>query len=138
MAPNVNGQPVRTLANSDSRDLADLRREPARMRIDANSDGILASSGVTRARVREAIRLAGSSQKEFAINAKQSESVISEALGGSRAVNADWIEAQGPAFRLHYHGLQKEQWNIDRKAEEDELRAVAARFFSLLFERRTA
>lgn len=133
MRNSVNASPVRTEANDVRRDLSGIRAKDGMVRSGANTDGVSASSGGCRARTREAIARAGMSHKEFAINCKQPQSVISEALSGSRAINMDWFEAQPESFRLHYHELQREAWNIDGRAEEDEIRAMAERFFGMLF-----
>jgi len=44
------------------------------------------------------MRRNGLSQKAFAINCGQVESVISEALSGSRQFHAEWIDAQADDF----------------------------------------
>jgi hypothetical protein len=58
--------------------------------------------------VREVMRSVGLSQKAFAINAGQPESVISEALNGQRNIATDWIDAQDDTFVVAYaEGLIK-------------------------------
>lgn len=47
-----------------------------------------------RSLVREAMRIAGLSQKAFAIDADQPESVISDALAGRRAFDGEWARRQ--------------------------------------------
>jgi len=139
MATTVRASDVRPEANPVHRNLSDVRPVAAKMRPDAKEDALSARSGVTRARVREAMSLAGISQKEFAINAKQPQSVVSEALGGIRAIQLDWLELQDQPFKTHYNALERDGWGIDAQTEQIELEAMAARFFAVLLRaRRTA
>ncbi len=95
MAISLPNGTARTHANALRTRLDEVKTATASMRIDANSSPV---SARFRAWVREAMRTAGLSQKAFAINCKQSESVISEALSGSRQFHAEWIDAQPDAF----------------------------------------
>lgn len=88
MPTTVAERPPRTHANAH-------RITTAALRIDAKNLGSPQDSKTFRALVREAMRLTDLSQKAFALNAGQSESVISEALSGSRHLAAEWVWAPG-------------------------------------------
>lgn len=91
---------VRTLAKPHRADLTDLRAGKANLRIDANSlENAEQKRGFLQL-VRDAMREADLSQKAFAVDAQQSESVISEALSGGRHLSADWLYAQNDGFLL--------------------------------------
>jgi len=104
-AASVNRPAVRTPANPLRRatdgvrpELDTLRAGKANLRIEANSSENIEHKRDFLLLVRDAMREADLSQKAFAINAKQSESVISEALGGTRNLSADWLYAQPDRF----------------------------------------
>ena len=87
--------PVRTHANRRRDDLGDIRTQPHGLRIDAKNVGSPRDSRSFRSMVREAMRLTDLSQKAFALNAGQPESVISEALNGTRHLASEWVWAPG-------------------------------------------
>lgn len=91
---------MRSQSNSRRSDLDGIRAGNANLRIDAKTAAKIEQSRQFRLLVREAMRDAGLSQKAFAIEAGQSESVISEALAGTRNLAADWVWAQDDAFWL--------------------------------------
>ena len=95
MGSSVATNDVRTLANGVRRGLNAVRGKDAIARSAANSPP---NSARFRGWVRDAMRRAGLSQKAFAINCQQPESVISEALSGSRQFHAEWIDAQSDEF----------------------------------------
>lgn len=113
MPSSVLDQSVRTLANAVS-------SHPARARIAANSDQPGPDRRPLRALTREAMRLCGLSNKAFAINAGQSESVISEALSGARHLATEWVWAQPDEFVSTLIDLMKTERAIDERADEIE------------------
>jgi hypothetical protein len=66
------------------------------------------------------MRLCGLSNKAFAINAGQSESVISEALSGARHLATEWVWAQPDEFVSTLIDLMKTERAIDERADEIE------------------
>jgi hypothetical protein len=101
MSRTVGNAAVRTHENG-------LRARTTRLRTLANSDENRPETRNSGALVREVMRSVGLSQKAFAINAGQPESVISEALNGQRNIATDWIDAQDDTFVVAYaEGLIK-------------------------------
>lgn len=98
MRSSVARADVRSQSNPRREDLDGIRAGKANLRIDAKNAGISADSPSFRSMVREAMREVGLTNKAFAINADQSESVISEALSGTRHLSAEWVWAQDDVF----------------------------------------
>lgn len=55
--------------------------------------------------VQQAMSETGLSQKAFAINAEQSQSVVSEAFNGRRTLALGWLWAQDDVFLLRFFEL---------------------------------
>jgi hypothetical protein len=118
MSRSVNVGAVRTLAKPLQLD--GIRAGKANLRIDANPATKQAVFGTFRAVVREAMRRDELSQKAFAIDCKQSESVVSEALSGTRNLAAEWVWQQtSRTFHMHLLGVWREAMNLDEQAEDD-------------------
>src|SRR5690349_17868391 len=101
MSRSLASDAVRTVVKAPRTALDELRAGKANLRMDANSVEIapeIAKVPSFRALVREAMRRTDLSQKAFAINADQSDSVISEALNGSRHLAAEWLWVQPETF----------------------------------------
>lgn len=143
MRESVNEQPLRTLANSDRKvrpEVEDIRTETAKMRIDAKNRQDDAGFGPGRGIVREAMRRSGLTNKAFAIDAKQPESVISEGLSGSRGLQIEWVWAQThQPFHMHLSDLWREAKRLDQDAiERIEDRELADLLARVMRKRRTA
>lgn len=140
MADTLQGQAVRTEANPVRPDLSDIRAGESNLRIGANSVGNAELSGAFRAKVREAKRRDDLTNKAFAIDCKQSESIVSEALSGSRTLNAEWLWMQRDSFWLHLIDVVRESRGLDEAVKaEIEDRELAELFTRLIRrQRRTA
>lgn len=117
MADIVGGDSVRSHAKTLRADLSTLRAGDANVRMAANS---LENRPEYRELVREAMRRSGTTQKVFAIDAEQSESVISEALHGKRALDIQWIWRQGAAFRHELRALEDALSGDDPRASRED------------------
>ena len=126
----------RSLAKTHRRDLDGLRAGKANLRIDANSGENRPESRKSAAScVRTAMRAVGLSQKAFAINAHQTESVVSEALSGSGARNIalEWIHAQDVTFITAWvEELSREKGLTPRSRSEVKRQLIVALFAQLL------
>lgn len=129
MAASVKGPAVRTQSNplhSDSHasgrraaTLDDIRAGSHLARITVNS--------VSRAAVREALRVTETSQKQFALTADVPESVVSDALNErGRNLESDWIFAQAEPFVRAFLESVERQLGLrpEQQAEVDEQRMV--------------
>lgn len=113
---------------------------PVRSRLDA----IRAVSHVARmtakpSLAREAFRAAqaalGRSQKELALNAEVSQSVLSEALNGSsRHLDADWILRQDDTFVLAWWHHVEQAKGLTRRTRKRVRVQRIAELFQLLLE----
>jgi hypothetical protein len=120
MPSSVSDPSVRTLANDLLGPSSSIRTRPAKARIDAKSVENTPDLRPFRALVREAMRLVDLSNKAFAINAGQPESVISEALTGSRHLAAEWVWAQPDTFMSTLIDLIQNERAIGERADEIE------------------
>lgn len=143
MAHTVKADPVRTLANSLRSDLDTIRAGKANLRIDANSVENAPTPRRQAARgVRNAMSSVGLSQKAFAVDAKQTESVISEALSASRALALEWLYQQDQVFCAEW----VEEFSRDkglsgmgrRELKRQAFLAVMAQLLALLDEEQSA
>lgn len=142
MASTLGSSALRTPVKAVHSALDDIRAGDANLRMDAKSAAAPAGFGPFRALVREAMRRAQMSQKVFAIDAKQPESVISEAFSGTRPLAAEWIGLQtSAAFRRHLVDVLREAWALDAEATQDAEDRVLIEVFAqtlLRARRRTA
>lgn len=124
MKPSLQSPGLRTPANPHHSDLDDIRAGKSNLRIDAKELPNPAGYGPCRSVVREAMRRGGITNKIVAICSKQPESVISEALGGTRSLNLEWWWSldgdHGQAFWLHFADVITEARELSRQAAEDE------------------
>src|ERR1051326_6814701 len=95
-------EPERMQANPHRGPLDGLRAGKANLRIDAKTVENIQEKGDVRQIARDAMRAIGLSQKAFAINAGQTESVISEALSGTRNLAVEWVYAQEDAYLVEF------------------------------------
>lgn len=109
MPRSLAAQDERTPAKSHREALDELSAKGSTMRMQVKTDEKTEEKRTFRAVVREVMRRVDLSQKAFAINAGQSESVISEALSGTRHLAMEWLWAQEDTF-----------WNALIEAIEDE------------------
>lgn len=90
------------------------------MRSDLKSAENTPEMKLHRALVREAMRTSGLSQKEFAIDAGVSESAVSDALSGARALPSEWVWAQkNVAFHQALRAIEARErgWTPDALRE---------------------
>lgn len=89
----------------------------------------------SRVAVRDAMRATGTSQKVFAINARQAESVVSDALNArGRHLDAEWIVDQGVPFVTAFITSLSAQMGITVETRKQVRAERAAELFRLLFE----
>jgi len=96
LAETLRSTDVRTQLNS-------IRGRSAKARIDANRtepSGRIESREEFLSLIRGAMKDAGMSQKEFALNAGAVESSVADGFNGVRNFAADWLWNQPPAFWL--------------------------------------
>jgi hypothetical protein len=118
MADIVGGAVVRSHANTRRASLDDVRAGAANVRMAAKD---LENAPEYRELVREAMRRSGLSQKAFAIDAGQTESVISEALHAKRAFDVQWIWRQtSAAFRRALREAEDESMGLDPRSQREE------------------
>lgn len=91
----------RTPANSARAALDAIRGRSAKARIAANPPDLTRLLPL----LKQAMSETGLSQKAMAINAGQTESVISEALAGRRHFDVEWWWAQPDTFLLKFFEL---------------------------------
>lgn len=119
MADKVANGGARTHANSLRGALSDVRAGDANLRIDAKNIAIAPEKRPYRALVREAMRRSGLSQKAFALDAKQPESVISEALNGSRALPSEWVWGQTDlTFQRELKSLEESELGLSGEVDD--------------------
>lgn len=127
---------MRTHVNPRRTDLDGIRAGNANLRIDAKTATKVEQSRQFRLLVREAMQAAGLSQKAFAIEAGQSESVISEALAGTRNLAADWVWAQDDAFWLALSTRIASARNFSPEREDEIEEAQILQVVGVLLKRR--
>ena len=130
-ATTVANGAARRHANSHRGDLDGIRAGASNLRMAANSDE---NTPEYRNLVREALRRSGLSQKAFAIDAGQPESVISDGLAGRRAFDVQWIWRQTDGvFRRTLRALEDEAAGSDptqaRQESFDDFMEIARRFW---------
>jgi hypothetical protein len=104
-----------------------LSARTTRLRTLSNSDENRPETRKSAPLVREVMRSVGLSQKAFAINCGQAESVISEALHGQRNIATDWIDAQDDTFVVAYaEGLIKSRGLLPRNKRQARMATAIA------------
>lgn len=100
--------------------LGDLVAGKANLRSGLKSDEKTPDMRPHRVLVREAMRTVGLSQKEFAISAGTSESGVSDALAGSRALPSEWVWAQTSlAFHRELQALESAERGLTPEASDE-------------------
>lgn len=130
MSSSVGNAALRTHANGLRTSLDDISPKAARVRTVAKTVENAPEPRKSAAIAREAMRRTDTSQKAFAIGAKQPESVISEGLNGQRNLAFDWIDAQEDAFVLTFVDV----WLASRNLTPQNQRAARLKLAATLFQ----
>lgn len=124
------GSALRTHANPLREALDSVQPKPARVRTAAKNDEIRRDSRKSAELVREVMRSVDLSQKAFAVNADQPESVVSESLNGQRNLAFDWMDAQDDTFVAAF----AQAWLESRQLSPQNQRSARVKLAATLFQ----
>jgi hypothetical protein len=140
MASSITKPQPGSLGKTLPNGLDSIRAGESNLRIDAKNFQNSPEFRAFRHLVREAMRESGLSQKEFALDAGQSEGHISDAFAGNRKLDADWVWRQkSKAFHAALTRLMRAEQGLgDEESEAEYEQQIGLLVTSILRHRRKA